>query len=67
MISVGPQLLVCLPVRAAVWCTAGAGWLAGLTGVGHLNVVVCWISSSVDGLRSGVLMLACALFILIPW
>ena len=60
----GPQLLVCLPVRAAVWCSVGAGWLAGHTGVGHLNVAV---SSSVDGLWSDVLMLAFALFILISW
>ena len=63
----GPGLLVCLAVRAAVWCTVGAGWLTDLTGVGHLTVAVCWISSSVDGLQSDVLMLACALFILISW
>ena len=52
---------------APVWCTAGVGWLNGLTGVGHLTVAVCWTSSSVDGLWSDVLMLACALFILISW
>ena len=44
-----------------------ASWLTGLTGVDHLTVAVCWISSSVDGLQSDVLMLACVLFILISW
>ena len=52
------------PQCGALW---GPVWLAGLTGVGHLNVAVCWINSSVDGLWSDVLMLACALFILIFW
>ena len=44
--SVGPWLLVCLPTGAAVWCTAGAGWLTGLTGVGHLTSVACSSNSS---------------------
>ena len=48
--SVGLQLLVYLPTGTVVWCTAGASWLTGLTGVGLLTAAVCWISSSVDGL-----------------
>ena len=55
--SVGPQLLVCLPVvGATAHSIVGAGWLAGPTGVGGQIVVSCWASSSVDGLQSGVLM-----------
>ena len=41
VMSVGPWLLVCLPMGAAVWCTTGVGWLTGLTGVGHLATVAC--------------------------
>ena len=48
-----------------VWCTAGAHWLTGLTGVGHLIAVACWSNSSVEGLQSDVLMLGCALSTLI--
>ena len=66
VISVGPWLLVCLPMGTVVWCIAGASWLTGLTGVGLLTAVACWISSSVDGLQSDVLRLGCALSILIP-
>ena len=62
---VGPWLLVCLPMGAAVWCTAGASWLTGLTGVGHLTSVACWSNSSVEGLQSDVSMLGCALSMLI--
>ena len=62
---VGPQLLVCLPMGATVWCTAGASWLTGLTGVGHLTSVACWSNSSVEGLWSDVSMLGCALSMLI--
>ena len=65
MILVGPQLLVCLPMGAAVWCTAGASWLTGLTGVGHLIPVACWSNSSVEGLQSDVLLLGSALSMLI--
>ena len=64
--SVGPWLLVCLPMGAAVQCTAGASWLTGLTGVGHLTSVACWSNSSVDGLWSDVLVFGCALCMLIP-
>ena len=60
-----PQLLVCLPMGATVWCTAGAGWLTGLTGVGHLTSVACWSNSSVEGLQSDVSILGCALSMLI--
>ena len=63
---VGPQLLVCLPKGAALWCTAGAGQLTGLTGVGHLTPVACWSNSSVEGLWSDVLLLGCALSMLVP-
>ena len=65
VMSVGPCLLACLPTGAAVCCMVGASWLTGLTGVGHLAAVTCWISSSVDGLQSDVLMFCCALSILI--
>ena len=51
--SVGPQLLVCLPAAGAVVCSITAvGWLMGLTGVGHLIVWVCCASSSADALLS---------------
>ena len=66
VISVGPWLLVCLPMGTTVWCVAGANWLTGLTDVHFLMVVACWISSSVDGLWSDVLRLGSALSILIP-
>ena len=59
VMSVGPWLLVCLPMGAAVWCTAGASWLTGLTGVGCLIAVACWINSSVEGLQSDVLAVHC--------
>ena len=65
VMSVGPQLLVCLPMGAVVWCTAGASCLTGLTGVGCLTSVACWSSSSVEGLGSDVSMLGCALSMLI--
>ena len=66
VISVGPWLLICLPMGTIVWCIAEVSWLTGLTGVDLLTAVACWISSSVDGLQSGVLRLGCALSILIP-
>ena len=66
VMSVEPWLLVCLPMGAAVWCTTGAGWLTGLTGVGHLTAVACWSNSSVEGLQSDVLAFGCVLSMLIP-
>ena len=41
VMSVGPQLLVCLPMGATVWCIPRASLLTGLTGVGFLMVVAC--------------------------
>ena len=41
VMSVGPWLLVCLPMRTTVWCVARAGWLIGLTGVGFLTEAAC--------------------------
>ena len=49
--SVGPQLLVCLPVAGvAAHSIAGAVWLTGLTGVGCLIVKPCWATCSIDDL-----------------
>ena len=67
VMSVGPWLLVCLPIGATLWHIAGAGWLTGLTGVGFLMVVACWISSSVNGLWSNILRLGWVLSILTPY
>ena len=56
--SVGPWLLVCLSRADDALCSlAWAGWLTGLTGVGHVTVKPCWASCSVDSLQSEVLRL----------
>ena len=47
--SVGPQLLVCLPGAGVAVCSIPmAGWLEGLTGVGHLTTWACCASPPVD-------------------